>query len=175
MVSVVVFMVSVVAGNAFLWFPSLFLWFPPVAGKRFSCFPFLRQQARAEARRGWDATDSPRITTALGKNGRAVIVASPCAAQRPRILTLLLGCVGSIPGARVFKVIVFTCFCLLVVCIYLFLFVFYFLPELGSKAEKQSREAPLRVMFPLRFRHASVTFPLRFRGAPPRGPCQGQV
>ena len=80
---------------------------------------------------------------------------------------------GSIPGVRVFKVIAFACFCLLVACFCLFLFVFCFLPEPGGKAEKQSREAVLRVVFPLRFRYVSVTFPLRFRGAPPRGLCLG--
>ena len=110
---------------------------------------------------------------------RAVIVASSHSAQQPRILTWLLGCVGSIPGARVFKVIAFACFlfaccllvaclllacCLLVACFCLFsFFVACFLLRPGSKAEKQSREAPLRVMSPLRFRYASVTLPLRFR------------
>ena len=97
---------------------------------------------------------------------------------------------GSILGTRVFKVIAFACFllacCLLVACFACFLLFVCFILEPGGKAEKQSREAPLRVMFPLRFRYVSVTrplrfryvsvtFPLRFRGAPPRGPCQGQV
>ena len=65
------------------------------------------------------------------------------------------------------------CICLFLLACCLLLFVFCFLPEPGGKAEKQSREAVLRVVFPLRFRYVSVTFPLRFRGAPPRGLCPG--
>ena len=80
---------------------------------------------------------------------------------------------GSIPGVRVFKVIAFACFCLLVACLFFVYVGFLFLPEPGGKTEKQSREAVLRVVFPLRFRYVSVTFPLRFRGAPPRGLCPG--
>ena len=69
------------------------------------------------------------------------------------------------------------CVCLFLLACCLLLFVFCFLPEPGGKAEKQSREAVLRVVlpltFPLRFHHVSITFPLRFRGAPPRGLCPG--
>ena len=154
MVSVVgfrLFMVSVF--NVLLWFPSLvFYGFRACSSKRNNCS--IRHQ----------------FATALGTHGRAVIVTSPCEAQRPRILTWLVGCVGSIPGVRVFKVIAFACFCLLVACFCLFLFVFGYLfvsfpsreAKPRSRAEKQCYVSCFRyvsVTFPLR----SVTFPLRFR------------
>ena len=68
-------------------------------------------------------------------------------------------------------------------CVCLFLFIVCFLPEPGGKAEKQSREAVLRVVFPLRFRYVSVASPLRFRCVSvarlpwllPRGKCEGSL
>ena len=177
------------------WFPSLFfLWFP---SWRENVFYGLRSYDSKRGPRRAEGGMPPirhKPATALGTRRRAVIVASSCAAQRPRILTWPLGCVGSILGARFFKVIAFACFllacCLLVACFCLLLLVFVgcLFP---SRAGRQSWEAEPRgtatchvsVTFPVRFRYASVTFPLRFRYvsvvrlpvAPARGKCIGSL
>ena len=89
MVSVVGFlMVSVVAGSAFLWFPSLvFLWFPSWQGHFFDGFRFSSSKRGPRRAEGGTFPARRNFATALGTRGRAVIVTSPCAAQRPRILT----------------------------------------------------------------------------------------
>ena len=103
------------------------------------------------------------------------------AAQDPDLTSGLL---GFNPGRAHFQG---NCVCLFLLACCLLLFVFFFLAEPGGKAEKQSREAVLRVVIPLRFRYVSVTFPLRFRcvsvafprrASPrplPRGKCEGSL
>ena len=74
--------------------------------------------------------------------------------------------------------------CLLLACCLLLLVFVVFFPfsslgaKLRSRAERHRYVSCFRCVsgtLPLRFRYVSVRFPLRFRGAPPRGPCQGQV
>ena len=75
--------------------------------------------------------DSSQIRDCAGdpraRSDSDIVMRSP-AAKDPD-LTSGLGCVCSITGVRVFKVIAFACCCLLVACFCLFLFVFCFLPE----------------------------------------------
>ena len=101
------------------------------------------------------------LATALGGGG--IVMRSP-AAKDPDLTS---GLRAFNPGRARFQgncvcFFLLAC-CLLVACFCLFfVLVLRFLFEPGGKAEKQSREAPLRVMFPLRLRYASVTLPLRF-------------
>ena len=96
MVSVVgIFMVPVVAKNVFNSFRRLLFNGSRRGGKAGKHFfllllLFWQEQARAEPRKGWDATDSPHSHDCAGHRQarhRHAIMASPRAAQRPRILT----------------------------------------------------------------------------------------
>ena len=167
------FMVSVVV---FSWFPSrrenIFLW-----------FPFLRQQARAEARRGWDATDSPQTHDCAGdaqaRSDSGTVMRSP-AAKDPDLTSGLRG--FNPGGARVVKVIAFACFllaccllvaclllacCLLVACLLLAfacfcLFFFVFVVSFSSR-EAKLRSRAERHRYVSCFRYVSGALPLRFR------------
>ena len=149
MVSVVgCLMVSVVAGNVFLWFPSLvfFLWFPSWRENICLWFPLLQQQARAEARRGWDATDSPQTRDCAGdaqaRSDSGIVTRSP-AAKDPDLTSGLL---GFNPGrARVqgncvclfFACLLLAC-CLLVACLLLACCLFFVVCLFPSRAVRQS-------------------------------------
>ena len=162
-------MVSVVAGNVFLYgFRRWFFMVPVMARTRFFLwFPFLQLQARVGARRGWDASGSRQIHDCAGDararsdSGiamRSPVVKDPGSTSGPR---------GFNPGRARFQgncVFLFFACLLLSCCLFLLVCLFCcFLLEPGGKAEKQSREAPLHVMFPLRVRHASIMFPARLR------------
>ena len=114
--------------------------------------------------------ESSQVRDCAGDTGARsdsdIVMRSP-AAKDPDLTS---GLRGFNPGRAL------VCVSLLVACFCLFLLVFWLLPEPGGKAEKQSRDAVLRVVFPLRFR--CVSFPLRFqwRASPwplPRGACEG--
>ena len=187
--------------DAFLWFPSstssnvvygFRRWF--FNGFRRGGKTFFQGFLSCSSKRGLRPAEGGmppirhKFTTAFGMRRRAVVVASPCAAQRPRILTWLLGCVDSIPGAR-FQgncICLLLACCLLVACL-LLVFVCLLLP---ARAGRQSWEAEPRgtatchvsVTF-LVLGNVSVTFPLRFRYvsvgrlpvAPARGKCKGSL
>ena len=165
MVSVVgLLMVSVVAG--------FFCW-----------SPLLQQQARAEARRGWDATDSPQFHDCAGDaeaRGDCGIVMRIPAAKDPDLTS---GLRGFNPWRLRFQgncvCLFFVCLllacCLLVACFCLFVVCCLFVLASFSSREAKLRSRAERHRYASYFRYASVTFPLSFRGAPPRGPCQGLV
>ena len=117
--------------------------------------------------------DSSQIRDCAGdtraRSDSDIVIRSP-AAKDPDLTS---GLRGFNPGRARFQG---NCVCLLVACFCLFLFVFCFLPEPGGKAEKQSREAVLHVVLPLRFRYVSVAFPWRASSRRlPRGKCEGSL
>ena len=117
--------------------------------------------------------ESSQVRDCAGDTGARsdsdIVMRSP-AAKDPDLTS---GLRGFNPGRAL------VCVSLLVACFCLFLLVFWLLPEPGGKAEKQSREAVLRVVFPLRsvrFRYVSVAFPVRASQWPlPRGKCEGSL
>ena len=113
---VVVVLVSVVAGNFVYGFRRWFFMVSVVAGKHFLWFPFLQQQARAEAGRGWDATDSPQIHDRAGdaraRSHSGIVMRSP-AAKDPDLTS---GLHGLSPGCARFQG---NCICLFVACLLL--------------------------------------------------------
>ena len=146
----------------------------------------MQQQARAEERRGWDATDSPQNHDCAGdasaRSDGGTAMHSP-AAKDPDLTS---GLREFNPGRARFQgscvCLFFACLllacCLLVACLLLacclLLLVFYLLfvspssreAKLRSRAERHRYASCFRyvsVTFPLRFRYVSVTFPLRFR------------
>ena len=117
----------------------------------------------ARRAKGGIVPSSPQIHDRAGgaraRSDSDIVMRSP-AAKDPDLTS---GLRGFNPGRPRFQgncVCLFFACLLLACCLLLLVFLcFCFLLEPGGKAEKQSREAPLRVMFPLRFRHVSVTFP----------------
>ena len=170
-------------GTLFLWFLSLVvLWFLSWRGFLFLVlwFPLFQQHAKAEARRGWDATDPPQIHDRAGdawaRSDSGIVTRSP-AAKDPDLTS---GLRGFNPGRARFQgncvCLFFACLllacCLLVACV---LFVFCSFSSRGAKLGSRAE----RHRYVSCFRYASVTFPLCFRYvsvvrlpvAPARGKC----
>ena len=156
------FMVSAVAGNISLWFPSLFFFLfsffmvSVVAGKHIFFLIFMVSVLAAASR---TIFNSPQIRDGAGDTRARIdsdIVMRSPAAKDPDLTS---GLRGFNPGRARFKVIAFACFCLLVACFCLFLLVFGSFPSREAKPRSRAEKQ----CYVSCFRYVSVAFPLRFR------------